>query len=110
VLHPKPKSDPERQNKKRMLVIIPTDAITRGAAVLCIDIHIPTSTTSTVTTPLSKVATAAVTRGIQMNRMTQLPSEATIKSESVIEKFVSRGLTVVPFVYNWASHRLTVCV
>jgi hypothetical protein len=106
---PKTKSDQERQNKKRILVITPTDSIARAAAVHRIDVPIPTSTTSTVTTPLSKVVTSAVMRDIRINTLTQLPSEATIKSESVIDKFFSRGLAGVTLLYEWASHRLAVC-
>jgi hypothetical protein len=110
VRHPKPQSDQERHNKKRTLVITPTYVIFRGAVVYRIDVPIPASTASTVTTPLSKVATVTVTRDIRINTLTQLPSEVTIKSESVIDKFASRGLAIIIFLYDWASHRLTICV
>jgi hypothetical protein len=110
VRHPKPKSEQERQNKKRTLVITPIYAISRGAAVHRIDVCIPASTAATVTTLLSKAATASVMRDIRINTLTQLPSEATIKSKSVIDKFVSRDLADVTFLYDWASNRLTIRV
>jgi hypothetical protein len=110
VLHPKPQYDQERKHKKRTLVITPTNAISRGAVAHHINVPIPTSTPATVTPPLLKVATAAATRDILINTLTQLLSEATIKSESVIDTFGSCGLAGVTFSYEWASHRLTIRV
>jgi hypothetical protein len=65
---------------------------------------------STVRAPLSKATIAAVMRDIQINTLTQLPSEATNKRDSVIEQFASHAIEGVNFLYDWASHRLTVRV
>jgi hypothetical protein len=69
-------------------------------------VHLQTTTSTTTDT---KVAMAAVTREIK-NTLTQLPAESSIKDEDVIGKYTSRGIEWVRLLYDWASHRLTVCV
>jgi hypothetical protein len=68
------------------------------------------SVEKTSTDVTSKVSTAPVTHDIRINTLTVLPTEATIKKENVISRYVRRGLEGVALMYNWASHCLTVHV
>jgi hypothetical protein len=104
VRHPKPKSEQDKSNREwaRNLVMYSTSGLSSVQhfhplyqAQKCLD---------------SKVATSAVTRDIRINTLTQLQGEDTLKKEWLIEKYVNRGLEGMTLLFDWASHRLTICV
>jgi hypothetical protein len=63
---------------------------------------------TTKTSP--NVSTAAVTRDIISNTLTQLSGETAIKGKDVIGQYTSRGLRGVSLIFYLGSHRLTVHV
>jgi hypothetical protein len=63
-----------------------------------------------ISCPVTNIMTTPVTRDIMINTLMQLPVEAKLIDKDVIAKYASHSLEGITLLYDWASHRFTLCI